>query len=437
MQVYAVSCLVHKPLCQYFGVRAYPRIHIFPAGATKASDELLYWQVHPFDVLNRLGIQTTDLSFADSAADAFFEEEQQIALAAKQEKQQKAYRAHRRTKQEVFDDAYRSFVFAMQNGVFMTEESLTQEQSNVLWSFLDLLKKVLPPTWSVQRLIKDLLDNFQEAATSEESLLAIVKRHPPPKATWSLSCTKGKPGMGYTCGLWELFHIMTVGVVEWNLLIGVDDTDEMIISINGSADILRNFIEHFFGCDVCRHNFVTAYDRCAYDRCNRLEHGATTKEQWVELPAWLWEMHNGVNRRLFREERERQRRPSPSEERQRKREWPSRRVCPDCWFDDNTYDSMTIYKYLRLEYWPDDIVTVELKKELGLDGNTAVGGGEQEDDDDNFYSPPAPPALVLQMVPLFIFGGLGLGWYARSVHRRNSGWHKKVDTEFLPLYKLS
>ena len=36
-------------------------------------------------------------------------------------------------------------------------------------------------------------------------------------AGWSWqTCTYGENDMGYTCGLWQLFHVESVGVVEYN-----------------------------------------------------------------------------------------------------------------------------------------------------------------------------------------------------------------------------
>jgi hypothetical protein len=57
--------------------------------------------------------------------------------------------------------------------------------------------------------VAEIAENIEDALQSEEKLLAIVDNYPPRKKKWSKSCTRGKGHMGYTCGLWQLFHIMT------------------------------------------------------------------------------------------------------------------------------------------------------------------------------------------------------------------------------------
>ena len=104
--------------------------------------------------------------------------------------------------------------------------------------------------------------------------------------------------MGYTCGLWQLFHIMSVGVVEYNKHHHHGSLDDLIATRRAS-ETLRNCklvvvdcylyfcachvyhrlifslssfpslldIDHFFQCDVCRMNFLSMYDTCAVSLC--------------------------------------------------------------------------------------------------------------------------------------------------------------------------
>merc|ERR1711966_346769 len=67
------------------------------------------------------------------------------------------------------------------------------------------------------------------------------------------------------------------------------------------GDTLRDYIEHFFGCEVCRLNFLLEYDSCSLERCNRLTGEIGNIDSWKQLPLWLYEMHNAVNVRLFHE----------------------------------------------------------------------------------------------------------------------------------------
>lgn len=403
--VHAVSCQVHRSICHDFDVHSYPKIHLFAAGATNSTGQVNYWNVHPFDILNKLGLVTDQVRFEDYVPQG----------APKHHSH--SIDGHRRTKQEVFDDAYLSFAFAMKNGVFMSNAALTNSTSLALWYWLDLLTTTMPPTWSIQNLLKALLTDFENITKSEAALVQIVDQYPAPTKKWSLSCTKGDPAMGYTCGLWQLFHIMTVGVVEWNLMVGSDDTDEMMVSINDSAVRLRNFIEHFFGCEVCRINFLSAFDSCAHQRCTRLVHRAMSLEEWIQLPVWLFETHNSVNIRLLREKNEREGLPPPTHDEEIAKTWPSRRDCPACWERGGGYSDMTLYKFLRMEYWPEDGIAKGYREELFRSAGA--------NDDDQAI---AASSVWIHLLPVVLLIGLALGWYIKHIDRKRTGYHKKNDS---------
>lgn len=254
-----------------------------------------------------------------------------------------------RTKEEVFEDAFRSFDYSLRTGVYMNRGPLTNQTKNALHEWLALLQKALPPVWKIQKVISAILSDFQRATGSEEQLIGILEHTPRPASNkWSKSCTKGVPGMGFSCGLWDLFHIMSVGVVEWNMMLN-DDQLDLIIGTDHAAEILRNFIYHFFGCEVCRTNFLAAYDSCSLDRCNRLHSDLIGLEHWLLFPVWLHETHNAVNVRLLKEQGERNHRV-PTQQELIQKEWPSRSSCKMCWAEDGSQE-MAVYKFLRLEYW--------------------------------------------------------------------------------------
>jgi hypothetical protein len=153
----------------------------------------------------------------------------------------------------------------------------------------------------------------------------------------------------YITGLWELFHIMTVGLVEWNYFSNGDDWSYYRVS--QAAKVLRDYVEYFFGCEVCKVNFLHAFDSCEYDRCNRFVRGIGEPNDWMELPIWLFESHNGVNRRLIREKAKRDGKPTPTLEEERAVQWPSKDECPKCWHQDGRWDPDNIFKFLRITYW--------------------------------------------------------------------------------------
>ena len=336
---------------------------------------------------------------------------------------------------------------------------LSDTAANRLYSFLIVLRRTLPPTWSaMHHLVSTLLQQFDTVRQSQQALQTLLQPFlvpPPPqhghmeheeededeisnvttttmattanqsnpllslnnhkkkkrkkkahrKFRWTAACRRGG-GTGYTCGLWELFHFMTVGVVEWNTMT-LDSTleedgdargrwplphPELIIAPGHAADTLRNFVHSFFGCNECRYNFVTAYDACRFDRCNRL---ATTVDlvhdynqgteklrgewiqSWQELPLWLWETHNAVNRRLRQERalREHQNEHLQGEIKEavdvvgatelqlRQVTWPNYLECPACWNWQAdqviAWNPDLVYRYLHYQYWSTTTTSIQ------------------------------------------------------------------------------
>lgn len=336
IEIHAISCTAHHDLCRKQDVHSFPTILLFPAHQTNAT-RVDYYSLHPFFILQQLGIQvdqTTKVPVPGSASKS---------TAVVVTKKNKVIR----TKKDLFNDAFLSFDFAMRNSVFMSNGALLNKPRKALHEWTMLLAKALPPTWKIQPMIAAIRDNIDKAAQGEDALLEIIDEHRPIVKEWSRSCTKGEPTSGYTCGLWELFHVMTIGAYEWN---NVATTSYAIVPVSKAANTLHDYIANFFACDECRRNFLTEYDACAHDRCTRLGSSATDDKEWKELALWLWETHNAVNVRLMKEQAERDNRLTTIED-ERRVQWPSRQACPKCWFDTGSWDEEVVFKYLRYEYW--------------------------------------------------------------------------------------
>ena len=334
VKFYGISCTENKMLCRKFHIGGYPTIKLFAAGdVVNATDSMKYWEVHAFEVLQRLGVHVDKLALEDPSV-------MDKEVVASKETRVTTFR--RRSRVDIYNDAHLSFDFALRNAVFLTNDPLSNSTKTALHDWLKLLKRTLPPTWNVQKVVHDLLTDFDEKVATEEAFVAVLDRYPMSISQWSKGCS-------YTCGLWELFHIVTVGAVEWNLMI-VDGDWELYQGVAAAAETLRNYIENFFACDVCRVNFLHAYDACRFDRCHRLHDSAETREQWMELPLWLFETHNSVNVRLMKEAAEREHR-SPTHQDEIDKHWPPLEYCPSCWREDQAWDTENVYKYLRLIYW--------------------------------------------------------------------------------------
>jgi thiol-disulfide isomerase/thioredoxin len=358
LTVHSVSCVAHRTLCHDWDVHGYPRLLLFTAGATNYTKIASYFELHPFDVLADLGIEIDQTKMlgetASSEETTAATSDKKISGKLKGSKEATGTDAttkiaYKRTKEDVYNDAFLSFHFALRTGIFMTNGPLSKAQEEAFGEWLLLLHRTLPPTWHIQSLIRAITNDFEKVVQSEANLLEIVDKFPPPKKKWSLGCSHGEKGNGYTCGLWELFHIVTVGFVEWNRLIQTDDWS-MVMGSEDAAVSIRNYIENFFACDVCRMNFLLQFDTCAHDRCSRLNNDAGTVAEWKELPVWLFETHNSVNVRLMHESAEREKR-TPTLQDEIDVQWPSRKDCQRCWREDGSWDEENAFRYLRLMYW--------------------------------------------------------------------------------------
>lgn len=90
------------------------------------------------------------------------------------------------------------------------------------------MTRTLPAKWALQELLSVLLKDFEYITERETYLLPILDRYPPRQKTWSPSCTKGKLGHAHSCGMWKLYHAMSVGLVRFNCKsISIDVFDKM------------------------------------------------------------------------------------------------------------------------------------------------------------------------------------------------------------------
>lgn len=79
---------------------------------------------------------------------------------------------------------------------------------------------------------------------------------------------------GYPCSLWLLFHSLVA-----------HSTDATALS---ALYAIRGYVDHFFGCDLCRRHFVGLFDAGPPKGVSSVDGAA----------LWLWRAHNAVNHRL-------------------------------------------------------------------------------------------------------------------------------------------
>lgn len=367
---HGVSCVPNRLLCKMQKISGYPMLRLLKPGERTGKD-LRHTDTNPMAILRNLGLYEEgmidfDEEIVDEKAQASWWSNMFGTGSMLQHST-----ASRRSRQDLRNDIHLSFDFSMRNGVYMTDEDgkLTEEEKKALKDYLVLLRRTMPSAWKeFHDLLDKLLRNFHYVIRKEEYMIRFLDSHKPKglvdgEATWSTSCSRGEPGRGYTCGLWETFHAATVGSVHHNK---EQVNESLLMSPEKVAKTIRNFIDHFFQCSECRENFLRMYDSCGHNRCDRLKKharlGAKVAEteehqikEWEETSLWLFEVHNAVNVRLLREKAERENFQVTVND-VIGVHWPSYTECKPCWnsFDHTSglgvANATTTLQYLHLEY---------------------------------------------------------------------------------------
>lgn len=121
---------------------------------------------------------------------------------------------------------------------------------------------------------------------------------------------------GYTCGLWTLFHFITVQAAAGDVAPADAAASHARPAINDPTESLRaihGYVQYFFGCSDCSQHFQTmAAQRHIYDVKSR-----------DEAVLWLWRAHNEVNARLAGD-------AATEDVHFPKQQWPSAEWCERC-----------------------------------------------------------------------------------------------------------
>lgn len=137
-----------------------------------------------------------------------------------------------------------------------------------------------------------------------------------------VGCQGSAPSLrGFTCGLWILFHYLTVQASHAS---DVNDPLEVLRAVHG-------FVKNFFGCSECSQHFQTMAIK------NNIW-GVPTKDQAV---LWLWTAHNEVNKRLAGDTTEDPVFP--------KVQFPTEATCPECYSinSDNGWNQTEVLNFLN------------------------------------------------------------------------------------------
>lgn len=150
-----------------------------------------------------------------------------------------------------------------------------------------------------------------------------------------IGCKGSKPQYrGYPCGLWTLFHTLTVNAMIQNQQLG-------------SLEVLNamlGYITYFFGCEDCSKHFQ--------EMAARSMHEVSSPQDSV---LWLWKAHNEANKRLSGDETE-----DPEHV---KIQFPSRNTCPSCRNKDDSWNIDEVMNHLKQMYGKQNISYVGVENE--------------------------------------------------------------------------
>ncbi|KAF7273265.1 hypothetical protein GWI33_014013 [Rhynchophorus ferrugineus] len=135
----------------------------------------------------------------------------------------------------------------------------------------------------------------------------------------------------YPCGLWTMFHYLTVNVADYEQGIGGNNPRLALEAMHG-------YIKHFFGCAGCSSHFQEMAKRRELDKVS----------SFPDSILWLWMAHNEVNNRLSGDLSEDPEYP--------KIQFPSPTNCPSCRNADDTWNnSEGPTPKLSMQVWKDPI----------------------------------------------------------------------------------
>ncbi|XP_014205595.1 sulfhydryl oxidase 2-like [Copidosoma floridanum] len=222
--------------------------------------------------------------------------------------------------------------------------NISGEKMTALKTYLKVLVKYFPihviKMKTYLEILQDVLDTksnisgkeFKEQIKLKEKGLAPVYSANLTAKTY-IGCKGSKPTFrGYPCGLWTLFHTLTVAAAEKEA-----NNDKDVPSV---LTTMHAYVKNFFACAECAQHFQEmAAKRKLFD-----------SRGGDEDVLWLWRAHNEVNERLAGDATE--------DPEHKKIQYPSAEHCPDCRLSDGKWNEHEVLKYLKAKY---SKVNIDLK----------------------------------------------------------------------------
>ncbi|NWI62007.1 QSOX1 oxidase, partial [Todus mexicanus] len=218
---------------------------------------------------------------------------------------------------------------------------LSGDQLAAFKCYVAMLVKYFPGRPYVQTYLQSLdgwLRNWTEPALPRNTLKEAMKNnrdasHPamlPTNVTWVGCQGSERHFRGYPCGLWTLFHLLTVQAAQSG------PNKELPLEV---LSTMRCYVRHFFGCQECAEHFEAMAAKSMEQVASR-----------DEAVLWLWSHHNEVNARLAGGDTEDPKFP--------KLQWPPPDMCPQCHREErgvHAWDEPAVLTFLKAHFSPTNV----------------------------------------------------------------------------------
>lgn len=216
-------------------------------------------------------------------------------------------------------------------------KSINGEKMEVLRKYHTLLAAYFPlrRNNAYLEVIRDIVtsknsitgEEYSRLMKTTEDDMAPVYSGPPRR--W-IGCKGSTPSYrGYPCGLWTMFHMLTV-----NFALEQNKDVFQTFSADPAAvlRVMHGYIGTFFGCADCAAHFVEmAAKNKIFDVRSR-----------NEAVLWLWRAHNQVNARLSGDDTE--------DLEHKKIQYPAAEHCPACRYVNGSWNEEEVLRYLKIKY---------------------------------------------------------------------------------------
>ncbi|KAK3088144.1 hypothetical protein FSP39_015352 [Pinctada imbricata] len=218
------------------------------------------------------------------------------------------------------------------------------DKLSALRQFLKILLKYFPGREEVTKFLLNVNRWLKDASWDLSGIhwvhnidsLQSVDAFLPETIKW-IGCHGSKPQFrGYPCGMWTLFHTLTVSAYQAG-----KNTPKHLY--REALEAIKGYMENFFGCSVCSSHFL-----------KMAESTEETVHSGRDAVLWLWNAHNQANKRLSGDVSE-----DPTH---KKEQFPSKDLCPGCRYSDDghiEWNEGKVLEFLVNFYGSEHIVPIE------------------------------------------------------------------------------